>query len=79
MSAVGGATTFPEPTVVVVGSCNVDLTSYLPQVPGPGETVIGRSFSIGFGARARIKRSWPDTSAPAWLWWGASVGIRSAT
>ena len=51
MSAVGGATTFPEPTIVVVGSCNVDMTSYLPQVPGPGETVTGRSFSIGFGGK----------------------------
>ena len=51
MSAVGGSTTFPEPTIVVAGSCNVDMTSYLPQVPGPGETVTGRSFSIGFGGK----------------------------
>ena len=35
----------------MVGSCNVDLTSYLPYVPGPGETVIGSSFSIGFGGK----------------------------
>ena len=51
MSAVGGASAGPEPTIVVVGSCNVDMTSYLAQVPGPGETVISRSFSIGFGGK----------------------------
>jgi ribokinase len=51
VTAVGGESTFPEPRIVVVGSCNVDLTSYLPHVPSPGETVISRSFSIGFGGK----------------------------
>ena len=51
MSAAGGESTSPVPTIVVVGSCNVDLTSYLPHVPGPGETVVGSLFSIGFGGK----------------------------
>jgi ribokinase len=51
VTVVGRESTFSEPRIVVVGSCNVDLTSYLPHVPGPGETVIGNSFSIGFGGK----------------------------
>ena len=51
MTAVGGESTLPEPRIVVVGSCNVDLTSYLPHGPRPGETVISSSFSIGFGGK----------------------------
>jgi len=51
VTAVGGESTFPEPRIVVVGSCNVDLTSYLPHLPRPGETVFSSSFSIGFGGK----------------------------
>lgn len=51
MNSVGDASTAPPPTIVVVGSCNVDLTSYLPRVPEPGETVVGGSFTIGFGGK----------------------------
>ncbi len=39
------------PVIVVVGSANVDLVAYTPRIPGPGETVIGDRFSIGFGGK----------------------------
>lgn len=40
-----------SPVVAVVGSVNVDLIAYALRVPGPGETVIGDRFSVGFGGK----------------------------
>ncbi|CAH1263239.1 RBKS [Branchiostoma lanceolatum] len=37
--------------VVVVGSCNMDLISYVPRLPKPGETIHGHKFSLGFGGK----------------------------
>ena len=37
--------------VIVVGSSMVDLISYLEKFPAAGETVFGRSFSMGFGGK----------------------------
>ncbi|HEY2916800.1 MAG TPA: ribokinase [Candidatus Limnocylindrales bacterium] len=37
--------------VVVVGSCNIDLVAYTARVPGPGETVMGDRFAMGFGGK----------------------------
>ena len=37
--------------VVVVGSCNTDLISYVPQLPQPGQTVHGTSFRSGCGGK----------------------------
>src|SRR5260221_8338820 len=37
--------------LVVVGSCNVDLTFRVPNLPQPGETLAGRSFQIGYGGK----------------------------
>lgn len=37
--------------VMVVGSSMVDLLSYLNRFPAPGETIFGRSFSMGFGGK----------------------------
>lgn len=37
--------------IMVVGSCLVDLISYLEVMPGPGETVRGRRFAQGFGGK----------------------------
>ncbi len=31
-------------SVVVIGSINTDLTTYVPRLPGPGETLFGHSF-----------------------------------
>ena len=40
-----------RPAVAVVGSCNVDLVAYSSRIPGPGETVIGDRFAMGFGGK----------------------------
>ncbi len=37
--------------VMVVGSSMVDLVSYLERFPAAGETIFGRSFTIGFGGK----------------------------
>ncbi|WAR18888.1 RBSK-like protein [Mya arenaria] len=37
--------------VTVVGSCNIDLISYVPRLPKPGETLQGSKFSMGFGGK----------------------------
>jgi ribokinase len=37
--------------IVVVGSFNVDLTSFMDRMPKPGETVYGREFMIGPGGK----------------------------
>ncbi len=39
------------PRVVVVGSANVDLTTFTDQFPRPGETIFGRSFDMGYGGK----------------------------
>jgi ribokinase len=40
-----------KPAIAVVGSCNVDLVAYSSRIPGPGETVIGERFAMGFGGK----------------------------
>lgn len=37
--------------IVVVGSANVDLTTFHDAFPKPGETIFGRSFDLGFGGK----------------------------
>src|SRR3954452_1440998 len=37
--------------VVVVGSCNIDLVAYAARIPGPGETILGDRFAMGFGGK----------------------------
>ena len=39
------------PKIVVVGSFNVDITSFMHRMPRPGETVHGREFMIGPGGK----------------------------
>jgi ribokinase len=39
------------PRVCVVGSSNIDLTFRTQRLPGPGETLVGRSFQLGFGGK----------------------------
>lgn len=41
----------PDPVIAVVGSLNIDLVAYTSRVPGPGETVIGDRFQMGFGGK----------------------------
>jgi ribokinase len=40
-----------QPHVVVVGSANIDLTTFTDQFPRPGETIFGRKFQLGFGGK----------------------------
>lgn len=39
------------PTICVVGSSNIDLTSRVPRLPKLGETLVGHSFYMGFGGK----------------------------
>jgi ribokinase len=39
------------PAIVVVGSCNVDLTTFTDRFPNPGETMFGTAFDLGFGGK----------------------------
>ena len=39
------------PHVAVVGSCNIDLIAYASRIPGPGETILGDRFAMGFGGK----------------------------
>ena len=39
------------PRIVVVGSANVDLTTFVDQFPRPGETLFAPRFSMGFGGK----------------------------
>jgi ribokinase len=41
----------PAPQIVVVGSANVDLTTFTDRFPRPGETIFGREFHLGFGGK----------------------------
>jgi ribokinase len=40
-----------EPFIAVVGSCNVDLTTFNDVFPRPGETIFGKKFDLGFGGK----------------------------
>jgi ribokinase len=40
-----------QPHVVVVGSANIDLTTFTDEFPRPGETIFGRGFQLGFGGK----------------------------
>lgn len=40
-----------KPRIAVVGSANVDLTTFSDTFPRPGETLFGKSFHLGFAPR----------------------------
>lgn len=40
-----------ESFIAVVGSANVDLTTFHDAFPKPGETIFGKSFDLGFGGK----------------------------
>jgi len=40
-----------RPRIAVVGSANVDLTTFTDQFPKPGETIFGQRFDLGFGGK----------------------------
>jgi ribokinase len=40
-----------QPRIAVVGSANMDLTTFTDDFPRPGETIFGRAFNLGFGGK----------------------------
>src|SRR5579862_1024915 len=40
-----------RPRIAVVGSANVDLTTFTDRFPKPGETIFGQNFDLGFGGK----------------------------
>jgi ribokinase len=40
-----------RPRIAVVGSANVDLTTFSERFPKPGETIFGQTFDLGFGGK----------------------------
>jgi ribokinase len=40
-----------RPRIAVVGSANVDLTTFSDHFPKPGETIFGQRFDLGFGGK----------------------------
>jgi ribokinase len=40
-----------RPRIAVVGSANVDLTTFTDRFPKPGETIFGQTFDLGFGGK----------------------------
>jgi ribokinase len=40
-----------RPRIAVVGSANVDLTTFSDSFPKPGETIFGDKFNLGFGGK----------------------------
>jgi len=40
-----------RPRIAVVGSANIDLTTFTGRFPKPGETIFGDSFDLGFGGK----------------------------
>ena len=41
----------PQSTICVIGSSNMDMNSYVPRFPKPGETLHGTQFSTGYGGK----------------------------
>ena len=39
------------PHIAVVGSANIDLTTFTDRMPRAGETIFGREFNLGFGGK----------------------------
>ncbi len=40
-----------RPRIAVVGSANIDLTTFTDRFPNPGETIFGQRFDLGFGGK----------------------------
>jgi ribokinase len=40
-----------RPRIAVVGSANIDLTTFADRFPKPGETIFGQNFHLGFGGK----------------------------
>jgi ribokinase len=61
------------PVIAVAGSANVDLVTYTPRIPGPGETVHGDRFSLNFGGKG-ANQAVMASRLGAQVWLVARVG-----
>jgi ribokinase len=50
-SGDNGTVMAKRPRIAVVGSANIDLTTFTNQFPNPGETIFGQRFDLGFGGK----------------------------
>jgi len=41
----------PKPRIAVIGSANIDLTTFSDRFPNAGETIFGQKFDLGFGGK----------------------------
>ena len=42
-----------RPRIAVVGSANVDMTTFADHFPKPGETIFGQKFDLGIWRKGR--------------------------
>jgi ribokinase len=40
-----------RPRIAVIGSANIDLTTFADEFPKPGQTIFGQKFDLGFGGK----------------------------
>ena len=52
-----------SPRIAVIGSANIDLTTFTDQFPKTGETIFGQKFHLGFGGKAPTRPLPPDCAA----------------
>lgn len=57
-------TNTPLPRICVLGSLNIDLVSYVPHHPEPGETLTSSSFAVSPGGKVSSNGPTPDLSSP---------------
>ena len=67
-----------RPRIVVVGSANVDLTTFTSQFPRPGETIFASEFHLGFGGKGANQAVAARRCGAGWPWWRASATTCSA-
>ena len=53
-----------RPRIAVVGSANIDLTTFTEKFPKAGETIFGQKFDLGFGGKGVFPYSHADRDYP---------------
>ncbi len=68
------------PRIAVVGSANIDLTTFTDRFPKPGETIFGQKFDLGFGGKganqATASRLCGANRSSWWREWAATSLVR---
>lgn len=52
------------PRICVLGSLNIDLVSYVPHHPAPGETLTSNSFHVSPGGKVSVHSRSPPSFPP---------------